>query len=96
MRATLSVVQLPLIDDPRLTRRRLMVYLLDHPRCEAPVELEGSSAVPAGRTVPCGRRSTVRQHWPRSHAELVAAGVDDPDRAEYCRPVCSTHSELER
>jgi 5-methylcytosine-specific restriction protein A len=37
----------------------------------------------------CGRRSEVPDHWPRTRAKLVAAGVADPDAPAYLRALCT-------
>ena len=40
--------------------------------------------------VDCGARATVADHDPYTRRELVAMGVDDPDRDEYLQPRCTS------
>jgi 5-methylcytosine-specific restriction protein A len=36
----------------------------------------------------CSELAEVPDHWPVKRADLVAAGVDDPDAFERMRPLC--------
>lgn len=37
----------------------------------------------------CGRPSEIPDHHPHSRADLVAAGVKDPDAWQHLRPLCT-------
>jgi 5-methylcytosine-specific restriction protein A len=39
----------------------------------------------------CAEPAKVADHWPQERAELVAAGVRDPDVDQFLRPLCLSH-----
>jgi 5-methylcytosine-specific restriction protein A len=60
-------------------KRRAHRFLMRHRWC-ALCSKEGLST-----------QATVADHYPETRKELLARGVDDPDRDEYLRPLCVTH-----